>query len=227
MRLENTNKHKGHKMKIKQGSKLILLSTLLTTSAVHADTFLGSDIEVGVWAPSYDAGALGSNISGEDQSIFASATLEHALPALPNLKVSLSNVESDKYEYTKIDLTAFYEVLDNDAVSIDLGLGASQYEDGKYNGQSFSGAIPHIYVDAEVAVPLISTTLYTDIHFMDYDGNKVTDAIAGLRYDFNLVAADLGLKAGYRVQSVDTQDLGDLSFDIKTDGYFVGLHADF
>ena len=214
-------------MKIKHSSNIILLSAIIATSGLHADTFLGSDIEVGVWSPNYDAGSLGSNISGDGKSIFASATLEHALPVLPNFKVSLSNVKSDKYKYTKIDLTAFYEVLDNDAVSIDLGVGASQYEDGEYNGQAFSGAIPHIYIDAEVAIPLISTTAYTDIHYMDYDNNKVTDAIAGLRYDFNLVAVDLGVKAGYRVQSIDTQDLGDLSFDIKTDGYFVGLHADF
>ena len=214
-------------MKIKHISKIILLNTIVATSTLHADTFLGSDIEVGAWSPSYDAGALGSAISGDDKSIFASATLEHALPVLPNLKVSLSNVKSDKYKYTKIDLTAFYEVLDNDTVSIDLGLGASKYQDGEYNGQSFTGTIPHVYVDAELGIPLISTTFYTDVHYMNYDGSAVTDAIAGLRYDFNLVAADLGVKAGYRVQSIDTDDLGSLSFDIKTDGYFVGLHADF
>jgi len=219
-------KIKGYKM-IKHSSQIILLSAMVVTSALHADTFLGSDIEVGVWSPNYDAGSLGSNISGDDKLKFASATLEHPLPVLPNLKVSLSNVKSDKYKYTKIDLTAFYEVLDNDAVSIDLGLGASKYKDGEYNGQAFTGTIPHVYVDAEVAIPLISTTAYTDIHYMNYDGSAVTDAIAGLRYDFNLVAADLGVKAGYRVQSVDTDNLGSLSFDVKTDGYFVGLHADF
>jgi outer membrane protein len=159
--------------------------------------------------------------------VFASATIEHPVPLIPNFKLSLSEVNSDAYEYTKIDYTAYYEILDNDAISIDVGLGISQFEGGKYLSQSFSGATPHAYFDAEVALPFLNTTLYTDIHYLNYDGNQITDAIAGLRYDFNLVAVDLGLKAGYRVQSFDAKDFDDLSFDLKTDGYFVGLHADF
>ena len=198
----------------------------LILNTAQADTLLGTDLEVGVWSPSYDS-SLNGSISGDDTSVFASATIEHPVPLLPNFKLSLSEVNNDTYEYTKIDYTAFYEILDNDAISIDVGLGISQFEGGKYLSQSFSGATPHAYVDAELALPFLNSTLYTDIHFLNYDGNQITDAIAGLRYDFNLVAVDLGLKAGYRVQSFDAKDFDDLSFDITTDGYFVGLHADF
>ena len=212
-------------MKITQTYKKLILGALLTAGSLHADTIIGSDIEVGVWQPKYSSSS--KTVKGDNKSVFASATLEHPLPMLPNLKGAYSTVKSDDYEYTKFDATAYYEVLDNDLVSIDLGLGASQYMDGKFKGVSFDGTIPHLYVDAEVSLPMISSTLYTDIKYMDYNDNKVTDAMAGVRYDFNLVAADLGVKAGYRVQSVNTQDLGGQTFDIKTDGYFVGLHADF
>ncbi|GAA0406686.1 TIGR04219 family outer membrane beta-barrel protein [Cocleimonas flava] len=204
-----------------------VISAFLINGGLNADTLLGADLEVGVWSPSYDAGSFVGSVSGDDQSVFASATIEHPVPLIPNFKLSLSEVNSDAYEYTKIDYTAYYEILDNDAISIDVGLGISQFEGGKYLSQSFSGATPHAYFDAEVALPFLNTTLYTDIHYLNYDGNQITDAIAGLRYDFNLVAVDLGLKAGYRVQSFDAKDFDDLSFDLKTDGYFVGLHADF
>lgn len=207
-------------------SSLLILS-LFALAPLQADTFIGSDIEVGLWSPSYDAGNVVGDASGEDQSIFASATLEHGIPAIPNLKVSLSQVDNDKYEYTKIDYTAYYEALDNDLVSIDVGMGLSQYKSGEYLSQEFGGTIPHVYVDAELGLPLMNTTLYTDVKFMDYDGSQITDAMAGLRYDVNLIATDLGIKGGYRMQSVDTQDIDDLSFDVKTDGYFLGLHADF
>ncbi len=200
-------------------------SCLILTN-VQADTLLGTDLEVGVWSPSYDS-SLNSSITGDDQSIFASATIEHPVPLLPNFKLSLSEVTNDTYEYTKIDYTAFYEILDNDALTIDFGLGVSQFEGGKYLSQSFSGATPHAYFDAELALPFLNTTLYTDIHYLNFDGNQITDAIAGLRYDFNLIAVDLGLKAGYRVQSFDAKDFDNLSFDVTTDGYFVGIHADF
>ncbi len=215
---------------LKTLSGVILASFIasnLVLNTAQADTLLGADLEVGVWSPSYDAGSAVGSISGDDQSIFASATIEHPVPLIPNFKLSLSEVNNDSYEYTKIDYTAFYEILDNDAISIDVGLGISQFQGGKYLSQSFSGATPHAYVDAELALPFLNTTLYTDIHFLNYDGNQITDAIAGFRYDFNLVAVDLGLKAGYRVQSFDAKDFDDLSFDITTDGYFVGLHADF
>jgi outer membrane protein len=212
-------------MKITQAYKTLILGALLTTGSLHADTIVGSDVEVGMWQPKYSS--ANSTVKGESKSIFASATLEHPIPMLPNLKGAYSTVKSDKYEYTKLDATAYYEVLDNDLVSIDLGLGASQYMDGKFNGVDFKGTLPHLYVDAELSLPMISSTLYTDIKYMDYNDNTVTDAMAGLRYDFNLVAADLGVKAGYRVQSINTQDLGGQTFDIKTDGYFIGLHADF
>ena len=212
-------------MKITQTYTTLIFGALLATSVSHADTIIGSDVEIGMWQPKYSSG--GSKVEGDSKSIFASATLEHPIPMLPNLKGAYSAVKSDKYEYTKLDATAYYEVLDNDLVSIDLGLGASKYMDGKFNNIGFTGTLPHLYVDAELSLPMISSTLYTDIKYMDYNDNKVTDAMAGLRYDFNLVAADLGVKAGYRVQSINTQDLGGQTFDIKTDGYFVGLHADF
>jgi len=213
-------------MKIIQVNKILTLGALIITGSLHADTIIGSDVEVGVWQPDYSL--AGKTIKGESKSIFASATLEHPVPMLPNLKGSYSTVKSKgNYEYTKLDATAYYEVLDNDLVSIDLGLGASRYTDGKFKGVGFKGTLPHLYLDAELSLPMISSTLYTDIKYMDYNDNTVTDAMAGLRYDFNLIAADLGVKAGYRVQSIDTQDLGGQTFDIKTDGYFIGLHADF
>ena len=199
----------------------------LALSTAQADTLLGADLEIGVWSPSYDAGNIIGEASGDSTSIFASATFEHPVPLLPNAKLSLSGVDNNIYKYTKIDYTGYYEILDNDAISIDVGLGVSQFTGGEFLGQSFSGLTPHAYIDAELAIPFIDTTLYTDIHFLNYDGNQITDAIAGLRYDFNLIAVDLGLKAGYRVQSFKAKDFDNLSFDVKTDGFFLGVHADF
>ncbi len=204
-----------------------VISSIFGLTSAYADTLIGTDLEIGVWSPDYDAGSITGSPSGDKRAVFASATIEHPVPLMPNLKLSLSKVNSDAYQYTKIDYTGYYEILDNDMISIDVGLGVSQFQNGKYLSQSFSGLIPHTYVDAEVALPLLNTTLYTDIHYLSYDGNQITDAIAGLRYDFDLIAVDLGLKAGYRVQKFDAEDFDNISFDVTTDGYFVGLQADF
>ena len=203
-----------------------VMSMALNTE-LQADTFIGSDVEIGMWAPTSTADGISQTVSDDSNTAFASATIEHPLSMVPNLKVGFSGVNNNTFEYTKFDVTGFYEILDNDAISIDVGLGASAYIDGKYLDQDFDGVLPHIYLDAEVMLPFTGATAYTDIRYLDYDGNSVTDAIVGLRYDVDLVAADFGLKAGYRVQSIDAEDLGDLSFDIKSDGLFIGLHADF
>lgn len=205
-----------------------LIGLILTFSlSVQADTLLGADIEVGLWSPSYDAGDATDNVTGKNTSVFASATIEHPAPFFPNLKISASKVNSSAYGYTKIDYTGYYEILDNDLVSIDVGLGVSDFQNGDYLGQSFSEMLPHLYFDAEVSFPLSNITAYTDIHYLSLDGNSMTDAIVGLRYDFNLIAADIGVKAGYRSQRIDVEDFDQLSFDIETKGAFIGLQADF
>jgi len=212
---------------VKTRSISFLVTSILFQTGLQADTFIGSDIEIGMWAPSSTADGIPTTVSDESNTLFASATIEHPIPMLPNFKVGLSNIENNVFEYTKVDVTGFYEILDNDAISIDVGVGASAYIDGKYLAQDFDGVLPHVYLDAELILPFTGTTAYTDIRYMDYEGNSVTDAIVGLRYDVDLIATELAIKAGYRVQSIDTIDLGDLSFDIKSDGYFIGLHADF
>ena len=215
-------------MDIRKKGLAIFIGLILGSSfTIQADTLLGADLEIGTWFPDYDAGSVSETVKGKSNSIFVSATIEHPAPLLPNIKVSLSKVDSSVYGYTKIDYTGYYEVLDNDLVSIDVGLGVSQFQDGYYLNQSFSEMLPHLYVDAEISLPFSNTTAYTDIHYLSFDGNSLTDAIVGLRYDFNLIAADIGVKAGYRMQYIDVEDFDHLSFDIKTDGVFVGLQADF
>jgi outer membrane protein len=194
---------------------------------LQADTLLGADVEIGLWSPSYDAGDASKNIIGKSKSVFVSATLEHPVPLFPNLKISASQVDSSAYDYTKIDYTGYYEILDNDMVSIDVGLGISDFQDGHYLGLPFSEMLPHVYFDAELSFPLTNLTAYTDIHFLSVEDNSMTDAIVGLRYDFELIAVDLGVKAGYRIQRFDVEDFAQLSFDVETKGAFLGFQADF
>ncbi|MCK5813042.1 MAG: TIGR04219 family outer membrane beta-barrel protein [Cocleimonas sp.] len=208
---------------------LILTSLCLTMNTVNADTFLGGDAEVGVWFPDYNEKKIGisSDLKGKEQSLFGSVTVEHPIPLLPNLKAAFSTVDNEKYKYTKLDYSVYYEIFDNDAFSIDLGLGISDYENGEYHHQSFSGLLPHFYNQIEVRLPFTGMSLYTDIHYLDISDNQSIDAIAGLHYDINLGVADLGIKAGYRLQKMNLGDFDDLSFNLKTEGYFTALHLDF
>ena len=55
------------------------------------------------------------------------------------------------------------------------------------------------------------------------------DASVGAQYEIPLVAMDLELQVGYRVQQLRLSSFDTLSVDIdaKTDGFFAGVNIDF
>jgi outer membrane protein len=207
--------------------KKIIISTLFLaiTSTASADTLLGGDFELNVWNTDYEVAGIETN--GKSTNYFASASIEHAIPLLPNFKFSFANVDSDDYEYGKNDITMYYEILDNDLISVDVGIGATQYTSGVFNTIDFDGVLPHVYAGLELGLPSTDITLYTDVSMMKYQDSSIVDATIGARYDIELFAMDLGIQAGYKYHSADLEDFDHITADLKTDGLFIGLNLDF
>ncbi len=90
--------------------KQLALATLLTSSAIYADT-VGGEISLGVYShspsgtASYTADSLGSTVDLEDdfgwsdeQDIVFKAYFEHPLPFLPNIKIAYSTLNQSGAE---------------------------------------------------------------------------------------------------------------------------------
>ena len=206
---------------------IALMSTSTTTIA---DTLIGAEFEVNYWAQSSTASSMGNIVSLSDTENYAlEATFEHPIPLLPNLKTAYSVVDNNLFSYNKTDITFFYEIFDNDLVSVDLGAGASVFSNSSIVGVEFSGVLPYIYVMAELGIPATPLFLYTKANILSIGSNTFMDYQAGLKYEIGLYALDFEVQAGYRQQDLNFKDFGDLAMeaDMKTDGFFAGITLDF
>lgn len=211
--------------------KKILLATLITSASfsASADMLVGGDLEINNW---YQNHTFTDNDSGDDTSLTFEGSIEHFIPLVPNVKYAHSSVDGDDLKYTKRDLTLYYEFLDNDLVSLDAGVGVTNLNKGEVKGISlgdFEGNIPHLYAAAEIGIPATPLFLFAKGNGIAYEDNHMLDFSVGAQYAIPVVAFDLELQAGYRVQRLDLVGFDQLTVDIdaQTDGFFAGVNVDF
>ena len=186
----------------------------------------------------------------EGYSYFA---IEHPVPLIPNLKyvntklssAGAGTVASDftfngtsytastsvttSLDLTQSDIILYYEILDNDAISFDLGLTAKQIDGrasvddgGTPETATFSGTIPMLYAAAEIGLPA-GFALVGEISTLSIDDNEITDLTAKVTYttDFNL-----GVEVGTRSQSYKL-DVDSVKASMDFSGVFAGVFFKF
>lgn len=167
--------------------------------------------------------------------------LEHPVPIVPNLKyvsTKLShsgsgNVVTTFGTYTagtavttafKLDQTdaiLYYEILDNDLVSFDVGINLKTI-DGKATVNAdvapFSATVPMLYASAEVGLPS-GFALAGEISTI----GVFSDISAKVTYTTDFM---LGVEAGIRTQKVDV-DADSVTANINFSGIFAGVFYKF
>lgn len=137
-----------------------------------------------------------------------------------------------------VDGTLYYEVLDN-VVSADLGLNF-RYMSGDVTVTKTSGAragesetvdldviLPMGYAMLRADIPTTGLFLKAEGAFVGYDGNRIADVMLGGGYEFDLVAASIGVEAGYRSQQLKLNDVEDADADVSIQGPYAGVVVDF
>jgi len=210
---------------------LITMALLTGAFTAHADTLAGGDIEVNTWQPDYK---YQSSDDGDSTEITIEASFEHPIPLIPNIKYAQSAVDAKKFEYTKRDYILYYEILDNDLVSFDIGAGATHLSDGKItlpaaSTQKFSGYVPTLYAMGEIGLPATPLFIFAKGTGIAYSDTQLMDLSAGLKYEIGLGLIGLELQAGYRSQTFDLEDFDSLTVDLDTSasGFFAGVNIDF
>jgi outer membrane protein len=213
--------------------KKTIIATLVTLSSfTHADVLLGGDAEINYWG---NKSVVDSMEEKGDSALSGSLSFEHMVPLVPNVRFAFGAADAESFTYGKNDLTLYYEIFDNDLVSFDIGVGATQIHSGEMDIYTtdggttveFEGTIPHAYVGFEVGIPSTPLTIYSDVIGTSYEDSRLIDGSIGVRYDISLVAFEFGVQAGYKMIEFDTEDFDSASYNIKTDGWFVGINLDF
>ncbi|EKE87436.1 TIGR04219 family outer membrane beta-barrel protein [Idiomarina xiamenensis] len=198
----------------------------------------------------------------DDQPSSFYIALEHPLPLLPNIKISSFDmstksdiqVEQGTWQYGGveypqgstanvgfdvdfIDYTFYYEILDNDLVSVDFGLTARDLDGhtSSYTGQDaapitqqFSGILPMLYTQVRVGIPTTPITLFADANYLSFKDSDARDIQAGIEYRLiDNITVDVNLQAGYRDMKLALDDLDNINTDINFKGWFAGIEVHF
>ncbi|ASM48819.1 hypothetical protein PESP_a0585 [Pseudoalteromonas espejiana DSM 9414] len=247
------------------------LSMACLAPAAQADTLLGLYVGVDGWKSdnegqfSYKDNAP-QDFNFEDETFVSYyAALEHPVPLVPNLKLKYTELElngsatlTDTFSFngsdyvvgttantlsdlTHIDYILYYEIFDNDLISIDLGLNAKQFDgdivvtgttqQGGTNFSEtvdFSGLVPLAYGRAEAGLPFTGLSVFFEGSFLAIDDSKVQDYQVGVAWELiDNLAVDVAVKAGYRSMTLELDDVDDINTDIDASGPFAGIQVHF
>ena len=171
-----------------------------------------------------------------------SVALEHPVPIIPNAKIRYVNLDTQteksvagQSNYTvnldHADFILYYEILDN-VVDLDIGAGATTLNGDITNfaGQrtSIDETYPFIYGTVGGKLPFTGLSAKAELTYSNFDDAQLTDALAEIQYNFiDNMLVDVGVKAGYRIFTVDLDDYNrnDIKLDFK--GPYIGLDAHF
>jgi len=246
------------------------LSMACLAPVAQADTVLGLYVGVDGWKADNDGSFSDNNnalqnFNFEDETFVSYyVALEHPVPLVPNLKLKYTELEltgstqlEDTFSFngsdyivgtdvnsvtdlSHIDYILYYEIFDNDLISIDLGINAKQF-DGEitvsYDSDevftqtetvNFSGFVPLAYGRFEAGLPFSGLSVFAEGSFLAIDDSKVRDYQMGIAWEFiDNLAVDVAVKAGYRSMVLELDDVDDINTDIDASGPFAGIQVHF
>ncbi len=148
--------------------------------------------------------------------------LEHPIPLLPNLAVRATQLDSTRLDVNIYDLSGYYEILDNDNISLDFGAGLQRLDSGKINLEKFTDTVPMLTSDLEL-FPKSRFSFYARLNAGQNSETSMYDLQAGMRLR---MLAGFRLQAGYREYKLDLDGTKDITREQTVRGPLLALHWD-
>jgi outer membrane protein len=197
------------------------------------------------------------------------AAFEHPVPLVPNIKLRYTQLELDGNttlgdnvfvlngetyqtgtsvslitDFSHMDYTLYYEIFDNDLISIDFGITAKQFDgtvsargkvqagetvlEDQTESVDFSGFIPLGYLRGEVGLPLTGLSVFAEGNLLAIDDSKIQDYQVGIAWEvIDNLAVDIAIRAGYRSIIFELDDIDDINTDLEASGPFAGIQVHF
>lgn len=227
-------------------------ASMLVAAPVASADILGVGATVGYWDADYSGTASKDsnrvdldrdlNLSS-DSNANLTAYFEHPVPLLPNVRLNYTRTKqsgrgeltaaydgvggsgpvNSELELEQLDLTLYYELLDN-WVNLDLGLTVRDFsgelimrdDNANTSTTEADAVLPMLYAAARFDLPFTGVSVGGDANAISFDGDSVLDYNVYGQYEFSM----LQVRAGYRQISLDYED-GDDNLDIDLGGPFV------
>lgn len=210
-----------------KNSNLALSAFVVAAFSLPAQsaTFLGAKVGADFWF----ADAKVNSVNADDMTLQQSyyAAIEHFIPLVPNAKLRYTGLKSDKSQtnFSQYDLIAYYEILDNDLFTFDIGLNLQNF-DGRFAGMDFNEWQPNLYSDVRVSIPATPISIFGTFSYGTFDDTSTVDAETGVIFTLPLAIADLNFKGGYRIQDYDFNyfpGANNNNNTFRNDGFFAGV----
>jgi len=214
----------------------LLLASFLGASTLSAAMIVGFGAEADYYSVEADGSFNYENTrthfnNDQESSYQLGAYLEHPIPLVPNIRIDYTPKttfsgfdgvgESNDVDFTQLDTTLYYEILDN-VVDLDIGV-SGKYLSGHVQGvnnKSFDEIIPMGYLRVAFTRPLTGLSFDGNVKYVEYEGDSLLDARVKATWNIML---GLGVQAGYRYESMDIDDRFDMNTDASFRGPFVGV----
>ena len=201
------------------------------------------------------------NLNDQQQTSFYAA-LEHPIPLIPNIKIASTTLDTDGitiideefsfggevypvgaevetiFNLGYIDYTLYYEILDNDLMTLDVGITARDFDGDitvtddlgllSVSEETVAVVVPMVYASAIIGLPFTGFNVFAEGNIVAYDGSSIYDYQIGVSYAvLDNLAVDLDITLGYRSVKLDLEDLDDLYADMSFDGAYLGAVVHF
>lgn len=141
-------------------------------------------------------------------------------------------------QLTVSDIILYYELFDNDLISFDVGINAKYVEGELFvaekddptqiGREEFSGPVPMLYSRLAVGVLLTGWGAFAEGSFLSVDDHSLSDLQAAITYSvIENLAIDVTFQLGYRVVTLELEDLDDIYSDLEFKGVYAGLEVHF
>jgi outer membrane protein len=244
----------------------LTLGAIGMNTHVQADTLLGVYGGAQMWAMesegafSSDTDLASFNFDDERQGSYYVA-VEHFIPLLPNVKLIHTTFDTDgatqlssafsfggqnyavdtqlatDIDMSMTDHVLYYEILDNDLISIDIGLNAKKIDativvtdtqNATTSSQDISGYIPMLYSKVEFGIPATDWSIFAEGSYLSIDDHSVSDLNAAFEYRvIDSLALNLALQLGARAVTIELDDLDDTYTDLEFSGVYAGIEVHF
>lgn len=206
-----------------------------------------------------DTGAAGRWSLNNASGMAWAARFEHPIPLLPNFAARYQQHDYSaqaplldslrlgqtvysagqniwQYQnYQHYDMTAYYELLDNPLLSVDLGLTVRQLKVKSAlntsvinNSANLSVMLPMLYLDTEMGVWGTATVVFAKGNYSRYQSDLNYDWQAGIAWRFiDIAMFQAYLRAGWQYNKLAISDRDHLDMQANGSGGFIGLYLDF
>lgn len=188
--------------------------------------------------------------NGQQLSVY----FEHPLPLIPNIRLKQTTLEitgegefsqsflgttytgevDTTFDLSHKDLTLVWGLpLPLPFIDINFGLTARQFDGevsasgnavGTSDPVNLDFIMPLLYGEVQIGTPF-GIYGHADVNYIGYGDNKLQDMSAGIGYDLPIPIVDLGLEAGYRAITLETdEDTADIDTDVEIKGAYFGAN---